>query len=469
MAPRRTRALAALLAAAAVLIAVAVVGISGAGQAPPPFDPEAAGVLGVEQQRSDPNNIVFDPDSIRTYQIELSPASLDTLRADPTAEQYVEGFVTIDGERFGPIGVRYKGFFGVLRFCFDERGNQRCPKLAYKLKFNEYQPYLRFHGLKRLNFHPMGGDPSQMRESLSYEVFRAMGVPAPRSVHAWLELNGEPLGLFTLTENIDERFIADRFRDGGRGVLYKEVWPINPRAFGPFGGDVNAGIAAGPDDPAGMLDLADALEAASQGPDSDQAVLDAFLANQQDPDAIWRYLAVDRLADNWDGIAAWYCVPECANHNYFWYQDALSGDFTLIPWDVEHTWEFPSPIRTNFGIPDWDDVDQSCDIRQVFFGINARAPHCDPLMGALARQGWEPYIEHSRQLIDDVYPLERLHQRIDEIAALIGDYVAQDPNNPNRFRWQGNVAALKRQAAGHYGYIQAKIDAWDDDGSRPTP
>ena len=234
-------------------------------------------------------------------------------------------------------------------------GQQVCDKLSWKLKFNHYDPALRYHGLKRLNFHSMNSDETQMREVLSYQVFRDAGVVAPRAVHALLELNGEPLGLFALVEDIDDRFIADRFRDRGRGVLYKEIWPGNIESLWVFQENLEDAIARGPLDASGMREFSESFASA----ETNEQRYDVLVDYLQDSDDLFNYLAADRLSDNWDGIVAWYCVPECGNHNYFWYQDALSGRYTLIPWDLENTWRSPSPIRRYFQMPDWDDVDRS--------------------------------------------------------------------------------------------------------------
>ena len=65
-----------------------------------------------------------------------------------------------------------------------------------------------------------------MHERLGYWLFRSMGVEAPRSVHARLVINGEFIGLYALTEQIDGAFTDYHFDDKD-GNLYKEVWPLN--------------------------------------------------------------------------------------------------------------------------------------------------------------------------------------------------------------------------------------------------
>ena len=447
-----------LAVAVAVIVAAVVFAVSGESLPARVPSNAAESTIGVDQQRSDPFNVVFDISTVRTYNILISEESLAKLNANPTAEVYVEAAVEIDGERYDPVGVRYKGFFGVLRFCF-QNGRQVCPKLSWKLKLNHFDPSLRYHGLKRLNFHSMNSDESQMREILSYEVFRDSGTAAPRSVYAELQLNGEPLGLFTLTEDIDDRFIADRFRDRGRGVLFKEIWPGNIDNLWVFQETLSDAVARGPRDTSQLEAFADALEVA----ESDEAFYEVLLEYMQHDNEIFNYLAADRLTDNWDGIVAWYCVPICGNHNYFWYQDALSGGFTLIPWDVEHTWRSPSPIRTAYNMPDWDELDRTCRIRKVFFDIDARAPHCDPTMNALVTLGWERYIEASRELMRETISLELMHERLDRLAELIDEHVQADTKGPGHIRWRLAVDRLHNEIDDRWQYIDAKIDAWDLD------
>ena len=451
-----------LVVAVAVIVAVVVFATAG-DSSTPRLPPRAdAATIGVDQQRSDPFDVVFDQRTVRTYNIVISDEEFAKLNANPTAEVYVQAAVEIDGQRYEPVGVRYKGFFGMLRFCF-QNGQQTCAKLSWKLKFNHFDPALRYHGLKRLNFHSMNSDETQMREVLSYQVFRDAGVAAPRAVHASLELNGESLGLFALVEDIDDRFIADRFRDRGRGVLYKEIWPGNIDALWVFQENLEDAIARGPLDASGMEAFSEAFGEAETNEERYQTLIDHL----QEPDDLFNYLAADRLSDNWDGIVAWYCVPECGNHNYFWYQDALSGGYTLIPWDLENTWRSPSPIRTYFDMPDWDDLHRSCRRRAVFLDIPALAPHCDPIIHAMATLGWERYIEASRELMRETISLELMHERVDRLSELLDEHVRADQRGPGYREWEEHVRRLHGEIDERWEYIDAKIEAWDATGKAP--
>ena len=464
----RRVALATICAAAALVLAVVY---AARGDGPPPREVATGGIatllpsFGAAQQ-TDPDGVVFDLETIRVYDLSLSEESLAKLNADPLAERYVPGSVSVDGETYANIGIRYKGYFGVLRQCFFT-GENTCAKLAWKLKFSHYEPNQRYHGLKRLNFHPMSGDDAQMREILTYRTFRESGVVAPRSVYAELRLNGELLGLFTLTEDIDDRFIADRFGDTGLGVLYKEIWPSDLSILPSLVERLDQTIARGPNDDSGLRAFEADLQAArsADDPATVYAVLDTYI---EDLDVVYRYLAADRLSDNWDGIVAWYCTPECFNHNFFWYERPRSDTFILIPWDVEQSWRGSSPIREYYGMPDWDELERGCETVTVFWQIEGRPPYCDPILHALATQGWARYIEASRVLIEDLVPLPTLREQVRTLAALIDGRVRADPNGPGYRAWQEAVRALDWEIEQRYQYIADKIAAWDANGMAPA-
>ena len=157
--------------------------------------------------------------------------------ADPAAEKYVEGKVTVSGDgpdgnpipTLGEVGIRFKGFYGSLRMCLPGGGRSfACKKLSYKLNFKIANKTQTFFGLKRLQLHSGLHDISLMQEMLTYSLFREMGVATVRMTHCVLQLQvGDEVaraGVYMLTELLDGRFTDAYFR-GGNGNLYKEAWP----------------------------------------------------------------------------------------------------------------------------------------------------------------------------------------------------------------------------------------------------
>ncbi|MEJ6807184.1 MAG: CotH kinase family protein, partial [Saprospiraceae bacterium] len=178
------------------------------------------------------SDYVFDQNALHTFELKISESNLAFLDADPVAEEYVEGMLIFQGDTISPVGVRYKGSVGAFVGClsggniFAPSGEKTCTKLSMKIQINWEGRDEKFFKQKKLQFHSMNLDPTQMHERLGYWLFRELGVPGPRSVHSRLLINDEYVGLFALTEQIDNRMIKYNFDDDD-GNLYKEIWPLS--------------------------------------------------------------------------------------------------------------------------------------------------------------------------------------------------------------------------------------------------
>ena len=376
--------------------------------------------------------VVFDETALRTFELAIAPDDWQWLQDHARDEQYVPGTLRYQGAEYGPIGVRFKGGYGTLTLCFDGNGNQTCPKLSMKLDFAEYDPDLRFYGLKHLNLHSMIRDPSQLHDRMAYAVYRSAGVVAPRATHGRVVVNGELQGLFAVVEEIDGVFARDRF--GGDGNVYKEVWPqwTTPDPY-------VAALETNEDAPQvdRMMRFAQALLAA------DDTTFRATLEAWMDVPTLARYLAADRLVDAWDGIVGWYQVGGAPfNHNYYWYEEHGADHMTLIPWDMDNSMEVPNMIRETYGMPDWQEV-TACDPVPVFLGIQGVPPHCDPLIARLSTALWDDYAAATRDLLDGAASLETLQAHLDAARDQIRDAVAEDPNGPALAAWEASAQELR--------------------------
>jgi hypothetical protein len=378
-------------------------------------------------------------------------------------EEYVPVRLQVSGEDLGTVGVRYKGNVGTLSGCFDRTtGARTCAKLSLKLKFDHAQPRKRWRGLKRLNLHAMARDPSLLRERLGYQLFRDMGVPAPRAVHGRVVIDGQLQGVFAVVEAIDGRFTADRWPGRGDGTLFKEAWPGSTEARyyeerrrtneeAPGGGERFAAFAG-------------ALAAASD--EELPQVLDRWAGL----DHLLRYLAVDQVISNWDGFTAFYCggpdARYCGNHNYYFYEEeGGSRDgarFWLIPWDLDQTF---SLVHGFVALPAWDEVPADCAAPLGAWGgqNRVRAPGCDRVFRGLRAAGRERYAAALGSLLDGPFQLTRLQEAIDRWAAQIAPLVREDPTLQTE-AWQAHVAALKADLA----LLRARAETWRQ-GGKVTP
>lgn len=357
---------------------------------------EAAGPV----QVGDDSSYIFDQNELRTYELNLSEEALAEIDADPTAEEYVEGSMTFEGTTIEPVGIRYKGSVGAFVGCVDgpqplePSGSKVCTKLSMKVKINWDDTDSTFYGQKKLQFHSQNLDPSQLHERLGYWLFREMGVPAPRSVHARLLINGEYVGLFALTEQIDGRFARQNFQNG-TGNVYKEVWPIDADGDAFDDDRYVAALKTNEDSPNVELIRAFGNELSESEVDEIGTVIDQWM----DVEETLALVVVDRTIRNDDGPFHWYCFDgPCANHNYYWYEDPITETFHLVPWDLDNAFEnivFDANPVTPIA-DEWGEITNDCKPFEVGgFGFRQRSAACDVLT-----RGWTQFEAEYRSAID---------------------------------------------------------------------
>jgi hypothetical protein len=395
--------------------------------------PKSASDLGTKD-----TNELFGMDKVPTFDLYLPATDWENLKAHAVDEQYVRAQACFEGNAVGSVGLRFKGSYGSLFTCFDKAGNDLgvCRKLGIKIKFDEYETSQRFYGIKRLNFQGYRWDDSYMKEHLSYEIYRAMGIEAPRSSWAQLRVNGDLQGLFGMVEEIDGRFTKDRWPDNGEGNLFKEVWPGD--------GDADwilSHLHTNTDAPdtSAMLAFFGAINAATA------ENVRATLASFTDLDYFTRYMVVDDAIANFDGVTTYYTSggsPEGAgNHNFYFYQEATSR-FTIIPWDLEATLD----LASNFGnVPYWQTKPADCNATYPVWGgeNSVIAPGCNPVFQALAADV-SAYRTYAQQLLDGPFAEARMSSNIDAAASFIREAAHADPHGPGATKFENGVGFIKQ-------------------------
>jgi spore coat protein H len=418
-------------------------GGSYAGLSGGPFGGEGGGNTGGKlepvAEPLDDASAVFEEETVRDYDITVSPADLALLDQDPAAEMYVPASIVVDGQTIGPIGFRYKGSVGAFLYPCTATTSVGAPtgaktgKCSIKIAFDHVDPDGRHQGLKKLNLHSMNHDRSMLRDRLAYGLFREMGIPAPRAMHARVTINGKLEGLFVAVEQVDGRFTRSRFTDGGEGNLFKEVWPMHesPESYRPA---LETNEASNP-----PLDgIAAFAAAAKEGTEAVEAWVDR--------EYVTRFLAVDRVIANDDGSAHWWCITAgqgnnpggIGNHNYYWYEDTLAGRFWLIPWDMDSSLYGTTFVHIQ---PEWRTV-APCTCAG---NPPQRPTSCDPLFSIWA--GWTLDYEHAvDEFLAGPFEAGRVEQKLARWSAQIQPYVAEASGQngaPTEAVWQAEVAALR--------------------------
>ncbi len=411
---------------------------------------------GEEQYLQLDSDYIYDQDQLHTFELKLPEASLAFLDADPVREEYVEGSLIFEGDTISPVGIRYKGSVGAFVNCVsgadwaNPSGYKTCTKLSMKIKINWEGREEKFYKLKKLQFHSQNNDPSQLHDRLAYWLFRDMGVPAPRSTHARLVINGEYIGLFSMVEQIDGRMTRYNF-DDGEGNLYKEVWPLTYEGNAQSVSNLLAGLETNEDENPSvhlMRDFATAIVNASE-----EELQDVITASM-DIEEIMSYVVVDRMIRHDDGPFHWYCSGGgCSNHNFFWYEEPENEKLHLIPWDMDNAFAnivFPANPVTPIA-DEWGETSNNCQpFSNGWLGIQQWSAACDKLT-----RGWasfeDEYEEQKMKFLNSSFSEPRVNLLLDawtdqiraatlEASELHGDAISIQ-------EWESAVNELRQQVA----------------------
>jgi spore coat protein CotH len=232
--------------------------------------------------------------------------------------------LTISGKTIKNVGVRYKG-----NGSYVSAGDGL--KRNFKIDMDHYVDNQRALGLRTITLNAGGMDPSRLREALAYAVYRAAGVPAPRTAFAQVTLtvpgkyDRECVGVYTLVEHVGKEFLRNQFGDGS-GLLMK---PEGVRGIDYLGADWKWYQAryypkreATPQEKERLIAFARLI---SRGDDEAfQKEIGAYL----DIDNFLRFIAVTAMLPNTDNFMT-------TGHNYFLHLHPKSHRFAFMPWDLD--------------------------------------------------------------------------------------------------------------------------------------
>ncbi len=401
------------------------------------------------------SDYLFDQDQLYTYELLIPEENLEFIDADPAAEEYVEGSLVFQGDTLTPVGIRYKGSIGAFVGCVsginwaDPSGRKTCTKLSMKIKINWEGREEKFYGLNKLQFHSMNQDDSQMRERLGYHLFRSMGVPAPRAVHARLVINGEYNGLFALVEQIDGRFAKQNWEDDN-GNVYKEAWPLTmdglPHTETYYRESLKTNEEEG--DVSLMLAFGNELAAAEN-----TAAVRSVIEKYMNVNEILSYCLVDRMIRHDDGPFHWYCGNGCDNHNYYWYAEPTAEKMHLIAWDMDNAFENilrdanpVTPVADDFG----ETRNNCAPFSYGWLGFRQWSASCDKLTG-----GWASYTSEYASLKEEFKNNQFSETEINLLltnwseqiraATIEANELHGDAVTPNR--WESAVQEISEQVA----------------------
>jgi spore coat protein CotH len=162
-----------------------------------------------ESRKADAAAALFTDAKIHTLRIDLPESSLAALKQGN--RDYVRATVSDGDSVLRNVGVRLKGHSSFQPI-------DKKPSLT--LKFNEFVSGQAYYGLTKVALNNSAQDASYVRELVAAQLYRDAGIPACRSTHVRVQLNGRDLGFYVLGEAINKNFLKREFGSAA-GNLYE--------------------------------------------------------------------------------------------------------------------------------------------------------------------------------------------------------------------------------------------------------
>ncbi|MDX2444011.1 MAG: CotH kinase family protein [Bacteroidales bacterium] len=359
-------------------------------------------------------NPVFTDTIVPRIDISIDPADLDAIYDNVESDiEYPATFI-FKTEHISDT---------VYEVGFRLRGNtsRHSGKKSFKISFNTFNPGRKYHGLEKMNLNGEHNDPSIMRSKLSWDLLRTFELPAARSNHIQLYINGTFWGIYANVEHIDEEFMEKRFGNQD-GNLYKCLWPADLKYIGSdpdlykfTAGDRRAydlrTNVEGDDysDIAHLIDIINNTDL-SQLPCELEKIFNV-------PDYI-KTLAFDVVISNWDGYAF-------NMNNFYLYHNTSTDKFEFVLYDLDNT----------YGI-DWFDIDWA--VRNIYSWSpgSGERPLFDRIMEV--QQYKDQYSFYVQQLIQEILNTSTLFPRINYLRDQISPLVPLDPFYPLDYGYNQN-------------------------------
>jgi putative membrane-bound dehydrogenase-like protein len=236
---------------------------------------------------------------------------------------WAQGDLSVEGRTHKNVAVRYAGD---ITYFASSQSLKRPLKIAFD-KFGDQQ----FHGIRALHLHAMALDPAKGREAVAYAVFRAAGVPAPRTAFAEVTLtvpgkyDRQYLGLYAVVEDVDKPFLESRFGTD-KGLLMKPFQVRSAEYLGDdwdrYKGQYRPQSDATKEQARRVVEFAKLVHQAND--DEFRKRIDSYL----DVEEFLRFLAANALTSNLESSVA-------LGHNYFLYLHPGTDKFIFLPGDLE--------------------------------------------------------------------------------------------------------------------------------------
>ncbi len=167
----------------------------------------------------DPTAPFFDDSVVHDLYFVINNKDWQTLKDNYLDNTYYPTDFKWQGLIVRNAGIRSRG-----------TGSRNGAKPGLRLDFDRYTANQKFLGLKSIVLRNSSQDPSNMHERLAMQLFKKIGLVAPREVYARLFVNNVYSGLYVVVESIDKTFLASNFGNDA-GYLFKYDYNVEDAPY----------------------------------------------------------------------------------------------------------------------------------------------------------------------------------------------------------------------------------------------
>lgn len=154
-------------------------------------------------------------DEILTIDIRVDENEWQEMLDNAIDKEYISADLVINGESFHTVGIRTKGNSSLSQVV----GMDDSDRYSINFKFSYYVKGQTCYGLDTFCINNLMGDNTYMKDYLSYDIMKYIGVETPLMNYASVTVNGEDFGFYLALERYEKSFL-DRVYDTSGGQLY---------------------------------------------------------------------------------------------------------------------------------------------------------------------------------------------------------------------------------------------------------
>ena len=332
--------------------------------------------------------------------------------------EYVHGDVEISGKAFKDAGIRYKGNSSYA-------SSQNSLKRPFKFDFDQYVKDGKLFGQTTLNFSNNFADPSQIREALSYDIFRQINVPYARTafVKLFLTIPGkydkQYIGLYTMVEQVDRNFLNRHFGndsgllvkpEGSNGLPYQgDDWAVYKDRYDPKSGHKGVEGEKAKKQMIAFVKFFNQVE----GADFKKGI-ESYL----DVDEFLRFLAGNAALSNLDSFLS-------MGHNFYMYLNPANNKINFIPWDL-------NMAMGGFGLAGGGDQQTNLSIMHPHSGSSKLIEKI--LEIDEYKQKYRGYLQ---QIVKGAMNPEKLQAQISALEKVTAEAIASEPEDARNMGFRG--------------------------------